>query len=43
MISVTTGASKSAFSFDNHVGMLSGPDAFAGLNYKFLEGPEFRR
>ena len=32
MIPVTTGVSRSAFSFNSHVGMLSGPDAFAGLS-----------
>ena len=32
MISVTTGASRSALSFNSHVGMLSRPDAFAGLS-----------
>ena len=32
MISVTNGASRSAFSFNSHVGMLSGPDAFLGLS-----------
>ena len=32
MISVTTGASRSAFSFNSHAGMLSGHDAFARLS-----------
>ena len=32
MISVTAGASRSALSFKSHLGMLSGPDAFAGLS-----------
>ena len=30
-MSVTTGARRSAFSFSNHAGMLSRPDAFAGF------------
>ena len=32
MISVTTRASRSAFSFNSHAGMLSGHDAFARLS-----------
>ena len=32
MISVTTRASRSALSFNSHVGTLSGADAFAGLS-----------
>ena len=32
IISVTTGASRSAFSFNSHLGIFSGPDAFAGLS-----------
>ena len=30
-MSVMTGARRSAFSFSNHAGMLSGPEAFAGF------------